>query len=79
VSATGKDFVAVRRLSTKANKTLAVVGETCERVSAEYLRLGMDPDAGLAGLEASGKIKRAPKAIPKPAPRLARRRTEGEG
>lgn len=45
----GKDYRALRRLSTKDNKTLAEVGETCERV----------PVQSLAPLLASGKIELA--------------------
>jgi hypothetical protein len=48
----GKDFIALRRLSTKDDRTLAVVGETCENV----------PVASLAPLLASGKIAPAPPA-----------------
>lgn len=44
---TGKDFIALRRLSTKADETLALPGETCERV----------PDTSLPALLASGKIR----------------------
>lgn len=33
----GADFVAVNRLSTRANVTLADVGETCERVPESAL------------------------------------------
>lgn len=42
----GADYVALRRLSNKADETLAAVGETCERV----------PASSLPGLLASGKI-----------------------
>jgi len=42
----GKDFVALRRLSDGDNATLAVVGETCDRV----------PTISLLSLLASGKI-----------------------
>lgn len=45
---TGKDFRARVRLSTKADVTLADVGETCDRV----------PPASLPGLLASRKIER---------------------
>ncbi len=45
---TGHDYVAVRRLSTKADETLADVGETCARVPIESLPM----------LLASGKIAR---------------------
>lgn len=34
---TGKDFVALVRLSNKENVTVADVGETCERVLASSL------------------------------------------
>jgi hypothetical protein len=43
----GKDFRALRRLSTKDDVTLAEVGETCARV----------PVKSLAPLLASGKIE----------------------
>jgi hypothetical protein len=43
---TGADFVATVRLSTRDNTTLALPGESCDRV----------PAASLAGLYASGKI-----------------------
>lgn len=43
----GKDFRALRRLSTKDDETLAKAGETCERVPAE----------SLPALLASGKIE----------------------
>ena len=33
----GADYIAVVRLSTKANDTLALPGETCERVPASSL------------------------------------------
>lgn len=33
----GNDYIAVRRLSDKQGRTLADVGETCERVPAESL------------------------------------------
>ena len=42
----GVDYVALRRLSTRDDETLAVVGETCDRV----------PASSLPGLLASGKI-----------------------
>lgn len=45
----GRDFRALRRLSTPDDETLAAVGETCERV----------PAGGLAQLLASGKIEPA--------------------
>jgi hypothetical protein len=50
---TGRDYIALRRLSTKANETLADVGETCARV----------PVDSLPALLASGKIAMAPKEI----------------
>jgi hypothetical protein len=34
----GKDYVAVRRISTLADDTLADIGETCERVPPEFLQ-----------------------------------------
>lgn len=43
----GKDFRALRRLSTKDDTTLANVGQTCEKV----------PTSSLAALLASGKIE----------------------
>ena len=45
----GKDFRAVRRLSTKDDVTLAKAGDTCEKVPAE----------SLPALLASGKIQPA--------------------
>lgn len=48
---TGADYVAVRRLSDRANRTIAEVGETCERV----------PVSSLPGLLASGKIAPLPR------------------
>jgi hypothetical protein len=45
----GKDYRALRRLSTRDDVTLAHVGETCERV----------PASSLPGLLASGKIEPA--------------------
>lgn len=47
----GDDFVAVRRLSTKDDETLAMPGERCERV----------PAASLPALLAAGKIRPAEK------------------
>jgi hypothetical protein len=44
---TGREFVAVRRLSNAADHTLADAGETCERIPAE----------SLPALLASGKIR----------------------
>jgi hypothetical protein len=59
----GKDFIALRRLSDAAGRTLADVGETCERV----------PASSLPGLLAHGaKIAPAPKAEP------SRRKKEAE-
>lgn len=49
----GADYIALRRLSTKDDRTLAMPGETCERV----------PESSLPWLLASGKIAPAP---PKP-------------
>ena len=46
----GADYVALRRLSTRDDETLAVVGETCDRV----------PASSLPGLLASGKILHLP-------------------
>lgn len=53
----GKNFVALRRLSDASGRTLAEVGETCERIPAAKSG-GTKADA-LARLLASGKI--APK------------------
>lgn len=50
----GADYVALRRLSTKDDITLAVPGEACERV----------PASSLPGLLASGKIAPAPPVVP---------------
>lgn len=43
----GIEYIALRRLSTKENVTLALPGETCQHV----------PDASLPSLLASGKIR----------------------
>lgn len=43
----GHDYIAVRRLSTRDDTTLALPGETCERI----------PVASLPALLASGKIR----------------------
>lgn len=43
----GSEYIAVRRLSNKADDTLAEVGETCERV----------PEQDLPILLAGGKIR----------------------
>jgi hypothetical protein len=59
----GKDFVALRRLSDGDDRTIAAVGETCERVPPPKAG-GTQADA-LAMLLASGKI--AP-VVPAPAP-----------
>lgn len=48
----GKDYRAVRRLSTRDDQTLALPGETCERV----------PASSLPALLASQKIERVPPA-----------------
>jgi hypothetical protein len=75
----GAEFVAVRRISNKANDTLAAVGERCHRVPAE----------ALGWLEAKGAIRREPRtqggsepegAAQKPGPRQrpSKRRSEGE-
>lgn len=45
----GRQFRAMTRLSTRANETLAVMGQTCERV----------PPVSLAPLLASGRIEPA--------------------
>ncbi len=47
----GADYIAVVRLSDKANTTLANPGEPCDQV----------PAASLPWLEAQGLITRAPK------------------
>lgn len=54
----GRSFVAVVRLSTKGNRTLALPGQTCEHV----------PEASLSGLLRGGRIKPAERATKKPAP-----------
>jgi len=43
----GADYIALRRLSTTDDQTLALVGESCARV----------PASSLPGLLASGKIE----------------------
>lgn len=45
----GSDYIAVVRLSTKGNRTLALPGESCEDV----------PTVSLAWLLRSGKIRKA--------------------
>lgn len=50
----GKNFRALRRLSTKDNLTLAEVGETCERV----------PVSSLGWLLSSRKIEPVPESAP---------------
>ncbi len=47
----GEDFIALRRLSDRADNTLAVEGETCDRV----------PVVSLAPLLNSGQIAPKPK------------------
>jgi hypothetical protein len=56
----GKDFIALRRLSDRADRTIADVGQTCERVPAG--RQGGTVADALRKLLASGKI--APVARP---------------
>ena len=58
----GKDYRALRRLSTKADRTLADVGDTCEKV----------PKESLPALLASGKIE---PAVNRRDPDVERRRT----
>ena len=53
----GRDYVALRRLSTRDNTTIAEVGQTCERVPAAP---GGTASEALARLLASGKIAPAP-------------------
>ena len=60
----GRDYVALRRLSDVAGRTLADVGETCERVPAP--KTGGLPADALAQLLASGKI--APVSVRKSGP-----------
>ena len=57
---TGREFVAVRRLSNAADHTLAEAGETCERIPAD----------SLPALLASGKIRPVHEtpAPPRPGP-----------
>jgi len=65
----GSDFVAVVRISTKSNATLALPGETCGRV----------PSAALEWLERSGKIRRdAPERLIEPGVKRALRRKRDE-
>lgn len=49
----GADFVAVRRISTKANDTLALPGESCVKV----------PPGALEWLERKGAIRKAAGAV----------------
>lgn len=51
---TGSDFVAIRRISTKDNRTLAAPGEACTRV----------PTEALVRLEARGAIRRVERPEP---------------
>lgn len=53
MSLNGKDFVALRRLSTRDNATIADVGQTCEKVPAAP---GGTVTEALERLLASGKI-----------------------
>ncbi len=53
----GKDFVALRRLSTRDDTTIAEVGDTCERVPAVP---GGTVTEALRRLLASGKIAPVP-------------------
>lgn len=62
----GADYVALVRISTKENETLAAVGQTCERVPAHLLEL----------FEQRGKIKRAPRL--RPAPKAVVDKEEGK-
>lgn len=59
----GRDFVALRRLSDAAGRTIAEVGQTCEGVPAG--KHGGTVSDALARLLASGKIAPRPVA---PAP-----------
>ena len=59
----GQDYRALRRLSNKADETLANVGDTCERV----------PPQSLPALLASGKIE---PAVNRRDPEVERRRTK---
>ena len=62
---TGADFIAVRRISNKADDTLAAPGQVCSKV----------PDEALAGLEARGAIQRiTPRAVPDEAAPVAKYR-----
>lgn len=71
----GKDFVALRRLSTRDDTTLAAVGETCERVPAAP---GGTVTEALQKLLASGKIAPAPEAEkPKAAKRMKGEASDG--
>lgn len=40
----GRDYVAMQRLSTKANETLAEMGERCDRVPAASLNWLLEQD-----------------------------------
>lgn len=66
----GKDFIALRRLSDADDRTIADVGETCERVPAP--KSGGTPSDALALLLASGKIAPVPTAA-EPAKKTRRR------
>jgi hypothetical protein len=64
----GRDFIALYRLSDLADRTVADVGETCERVPAS--RHGGTVSDALRRLLEAGKIARRPAApvIDLPAP-----------
>lgn len=68
----GKDFIALRRLSTRDNTTIAEVGQTCERVPAAP---GGTVSEALQRLLASGKI--AP-VTPIEKPVKATKRSKGD-
>ncbi len=55
-SLVGSDYVAMVRLSTKDNRTVADVGQTCENV----------PVVSLEWLARAGKIKKASVVTPDP-------------
>lgn len=56
----GKDFIALRRLSTKADVTLADVGQTCEKVPASSLPF-LYASGKIAPVERAAKVKKAAK------------------
>lgn len=72
----GKDFIALVRLSDREDRTIAHVGQTCEKVPAG--KHGGTASDALRKLLVSGLIAPAP-AAPKTTPRAAKPAAEPEG